>query len=132
MSYVGMPASMHLDLFGRTVEWAFGSMPYLVGSATYKKLNWRDVDVRLILSDEDFEKLDVGKPGEDASNERWMSLCMAYSALGKQMTGLPIDFQIQQQTWANKRYPKTARRGQRVPLGMFPISKELRKGSGDG
>lgn len=124
MSYVGMPASMHLDQFGRLVLWAFGRMPYLVGSATYKKVNWRDVDVRLILDDEDFEKLDIGKPGEDASNAKWMSLCMAYSALGEKITGLPIDFQIQQATWANKRYPKTERRGQRVPLGMFPVNKE--------
>lgn len=123
-SYVGMPASMHLDMFGRVVKWAFGTMPFLVGSATYKKLNWRDVDVRLILDDETFEKLDIGKPGDDASNAKWMSLCMAYSALGKEMTGLPIDFQIQQRTWANKKYDRTKRRGQRIPLGMFPVDRK--------
>lgn len=122
-NYVGMPASMHLDLFGRVVTWAFHEIPYLVGSATTEKVGWRDVDVRLILPDEAFEELDVGKPGDNASNERWTSLCMAYSALGQKMTGLPIDFQIQQRTYANTRYGRDARVGERIPLGIFPLAR---------
>lgn len=116
-NFVGMPEAMHLDNFGRIVEWAFGERAYLVGSATTKKEGWRDVDVRVILSDEDYAALDIGEPGYDSANQKWTSLCMAYSALGKQMTGLRIDFQIQQQTNANLKY----KGGERIPLGMLPI-----------
>jgi hypothetical protein len=117
-----MPAAMHLDLFGKMVRAAFGSMPYQVGSSTTKKDGWRDVDIRLILSDEDYAKLDIGEPGDNSSNPRWMALCMAFSALGKQMTGLPIDFQIQQRTRANAFYGKQKEDGtERIPCGMLPL-----------
>src|SRR5690242_3959976 len=93
----GMPASLWLDEFGSQIYGAFGHFPYLVGSAVYGK-TWRDVDVRLILTDEEYERWELGDPRDPHRNERWVSLVMAYSALGKIMTGLPIDFQIQQRT----------------------------------
>jgi len=121
---VGMPADLYLHEFGSQVWSAFGTPPYLVGSALTKK-TWRDVDVRLILSDEEYIKLELGDPRYPAENGKWVSLCMAYSALGKALTGLPIDFQIQQQSLANKTYP-----GGRSALGFlplrFPINKTLK------
>jgi hypothetical protein len=72
-----------------------------VGSALEGK-HYRDVDVRLILDDEIYEQMGFGDPNKQFENGKWVSLCMAYSALGERMTGLPIDFQIQQQSWANK------------------------------
>lgn len=116
-NYVGMPEAMHLSNFGRVVEWAFGEHAYLVGSATAKKEGWRDVDIRIILSDEDYAAWDIGEPRDMSSNPKWMSLCMAYSALGAKMTGLRIDFQIQQRTTANLKYKD----GERIPIGMFPF-----------
>lgn len=121
-NYVGMPVSMHLDIFGKMVRAYFGGMPYLVGSATTKKTGWRDVDIRLILDDEAFKKLDIGEPGDNAANLRWAAICMAFSALGKEMTGLPIDFQIQQRTRANAVYGHDKDRGtERIPVGMLPL-----------
>lgn len=101
---VGMPASLLLHEFGSQVWHAFGKPPYLVGSALFGK-DWRDVDVRLILDDDEYENMDLGKANLPHQNGKWVALCLAFSALGKQMTGLPIDFQIQQQTRANKEYP---------------------------
>ncbi len=102
---VGMPAALMLDEFASQLIHAFNpclGMPYLVGSALKGK-QWRDVDVRLILTDEEYAAL---LPGCDPLQEhrcgKWVALCLAFSALGKQMTGLPIDFQIQQMTYANK------------------------------
>jgi hypothetical protein len=74
---------------------------------------WRDVDVRLILSDEEYEQLGLGDPEHSHNNAKWTALVLAFSALGRHMTGLPIDFQIQQQTRANKLYP-----GGRSALGV--------------
>jgi hypothetical protein len=100
---VGMPATLLLDEFGYLVWAAFGAYPYHVGSSVLKK-QWRDVDVRLILDDEEYEALGLGDPKHAHHNAKWASLTLAFSALGKEMTGLPIDFQIQQQTDANATY----------------------------
>lgn len=105
---VGMPASLYLHEFGSQVWAAFGTPPYLVGSVL-RTTKWRDVDVRLILDDEEYQAMGLGDPNYQQHNGKWVSLCMAYSALGHKMTGLPIDFQIQQQTWANKGFPKQPR-----------------------
>lgn len=121
--YVGMPAALWLDEFGSQVWAAFGDLPYLVGSALEKK-HWRDIDVRLILPDEGYKRLGLGDPTYSHHNEKWVSLVLAYSALGKAMTGLPVDFQIQQQTDANKEYggrPRSA-------LGTVPLRMKRIKG----
>lgn len=102
---VGMPADLLLEEFGYQVWCAFGETPYHVGSSVLKKV-WRDVDVRLLLPDEEYERQGFGDPAHPHSNAKWVSLVMAYAALGKAMTGLPIDFQIQQQSYANEHYPQ--------------------------
>lgn len=105
---VGMPNWLYLNLFGKVVFDAFGDWPFLVGSAATGK-QWRDVDVRLILDDERYVEL-VGKVGRpEAMNKRWCAFNMAFSELGRHMTGLPIDFQIQRQTDANALYPNQVR-----------------------
>ena len=101
---VGMPAHLLLHEFGSQVWAAFGEPPFHVGSSLTQKSGWRDVDVRLILDDTEYDALGLGKPNLPHQNGKWVALCLAFSALGKQMTGLPIDFQIQQQTRANEEY----------------------------
>jgi hypothetical protein len=103
---VGMPTTLLLDEFGYLVWAAFGDCPYHVGSSVLKK-EWRDVDVRLILSDEEYEQMELGDPKRPQENEKWVALALAFSALGKAMTGLPIDFQIQQQSDANATFSQT-------------------------
>lgn len=101
---VGMPATLKLNQFGRVVREAFGATAYHVGSSM-RSDEWRDVDVRVILEDEEFERQigDLTRPM--CMNQRWNALCLAFSALGREMTGLPIDFQIQQMSKANEEYP---------------------------
>ena len=109
----GMPGFLYLEIFGSVVWDVFGTPPYLVGSAANSK-QWRDVDVRLILDDADYDDLISPSPGcPEHSNGKWAGLCMAFSALGKEMTGLPVDFQIQRCTQANERFP-----GVRKALGL--------------
>lgn len=109
---VGMPAALHLDAFGREINDAFGHLPYLVGTAAIGK-TWRDVDVRLILPDDEFDALFPTHTRPAHQDGRWGLLCAAISELARQRTGLPIDFQIQRQTYANDRYP-----GVRHALGL--------------
>lgn len=115
---VGMPESLLLQQFGDQVWAAFGHPPYHVGSSFEKKDGWRDVDVRLILPDEEYDAMfpqhsEGNRP--DIMDAKWVAMCLAFSALGKQITGLPIDFQIQRQTQANDLYT-----GPRAALGFVP------------
>ncbi len=108
---VGMPALLLLHEFGRMVRLAFGRYPELVGSALTERTP-RDIDVRLVLPMREYLALigpadEGGKPGT-----RWAVFAVAFSLLGKQMTGLNIDFQVQTsaigQVYADE---------QRLPIG---------------
>ncbi|MFE1451969.1 hypothetical protein [Streptomyces olivaceoviridis] len=109
---VGMPAALHLEAFGREIDAAFGHLPYLVGSAAIGK-QWRDVDVRLILPDDEFDALFPTGARPSHQDGRWALLCAAISELARVRTGLPVDFQIQRMSFANDRYP-----GVRLALGI--------------
>jgi hypothetical protein len=111
---VGMPAVLHLNAFGREIDEAFGYIPYLVGSAARGK-RWRDVDVRLMLPDEEFDALFPNHTAATHADGKWSLLCAAISELGRIRTGLPIDFQIQRTTEANELYGG----GIRQALGLY-------------
>lgn len=98
-----MPAGIWLHKFGVIIADYFGHTPYQVGSSLHTK-HWRDVDVRLILPDDEFEAM-FGKVKSAEVNAKLAAITLAFAALGKEMTGLPIDFQIQQQSHANEKYP---------------------------
>lgn len=115
---VGMPAILLLQEFGSQVWAAFGTPPYHVGSSLMSK-QWRDVDVRLILVDEEYAAQGYGDPRYPQENGKWVAMCLAFSALGTQMTGLPIDFQIQEQSHANAEHT-----GPRSALGMIALRIE--------
>lgn len=88
------------------IRLAYGT-PYLVGSAGIGgHKDWRDVDVRLILSDGPFDLL-------CPTVARWELLSIAIGDYLRRRTGLPIDFQIQRQTEANAKHSKP-----RNPLGV--------------
>lgn len=80
--------------------------PYLVGSALLRS-DYRDVDVRVMLSDESFELL--------AGVVDLADLNLSVSLWGQQVTGLPVDFQVQCTSAANAQW-----QGRRHPLGLRP------------
>lgn len=95
---------------------AFGRFNcYLVGSAMVRK-DWRDVDVRMILPDDEFAKLfpaALADANQFQFDPRWLLLTVAISERLSKLTGLPIDFQFQPMTIANKRHT-----GPRHALGL--------------
>lgn len=109
-----MPALLHLNAFGRELHEAFGEYAYLVGSAAVGKI-WRDVDVRLMLPDGEFDALFPDHVNPGRCDGKWSLLCAALSELGKLRTGLPIDFQIQRTTEANDLYGGEVRQA----LGLY-------------
>ena len=106
-NYVGAPAIFALELACRDICAAFnGYACYVVGSALQRS-DWRDVDVRFIMSDADFAVLfpDAGQHWEH--DTRWLLLTISISERMSKLTGLPIDFQFQPQTHANDRHKGT-------------------------
>jgi len=102
-SGVGQPQGMLLNEFGERLHAAFGDMAYHVGSSLSGN-TWRDVDVRLLLDDDVWEKMELGDPKDPHQNRKWRALCIVFSEYGRHTTGLPIDFQLQQRTYANVTY----------------------------
>ena len=112
-NFVGMPAAIRLDAFAARVSDAFGgNVPYQVGSSLAGR-DWRDVDVRLILDDDEFAAMFPDYARISQLDPKWALLCDALSEIGRQMTGLPIDFQIQSMTDANGKHD-----GPRNALGL--------------
>jgi hypothetical protein len=88
---------------------AFGTHPYLVGSASQRP-DFRDVDVRLILADDEFDALFAERKG------LWALLSRLGSTYLRARTGLPVDFQVQRQSDANEKFGNLAATP-RNPLG---------------
>lgn len=105
--YIGAPEFFRLNQACRVVSEAFdfGYGVFLVGSSITRP-NYRDVDLRCIISDEDFTRLFPGmNEGQGwLHNPFWSLLCSSISLYIAHATGLPIDFQIQSMTEANTKY----------------------------
>lgn len=114
-SYVGAPAIFLLERECRLLNEAFGDGHpgcYLVGSSLVKP-DWRDVDIRFIMPDDEFEKLFPDAERHWEFDQRWLIMTASISLHLSKVTGLPIDFQFQKQSHANARYD-----GLRHPMGM--------------
>jgi hypothetical protein len=103
-SWLSPPEMFRLDLACKPIREAFDHSPYLVGSVMERR-DFRDVDVRLVLPDDEYETL--------ACAVMLPFLNLAVSAYLRDATGLPVDFQIQQRTAANEQHS-----GLRNPLGL--------------
>lgn len=145
-SYVGVPEIFELNAACQLINKAFDDFGcYHVGSSLDRR-DYRDVDVRYIMSDEKFsalfgeempilmcpkDKAHTFEPnrsfchcGERLKikqhfwrfeiNPLWSLMSITISNWLRLRTGLPIDFQIQPQTYANEKFD-----GRRNPLGLF-------------
>lgn len=120
-NYIGAPEAFHLNNLCTMLNEAFGFNNYLVGSSLTKR-DYRDVDIRCIMDDEEFDTLfpdskrnpDAGSWVHDA---KWSLICASISEWLSKRSGLPIDFQIQRRTQANEQYPSPEHL--RNAMGLF-------------
>lgn len=117
-SFLSPPDFHRLEWACRPILDAFGTPPYLVGSALTRP-DFRDIDLRLILDDDVVERM-FGAAGDWGTAKPPMHglrllLDIALSDLIAKGAGLPwpIDFQIQSMTEAN-----VPEHGARNPMGM--------------
>lgn len=110
--HLDAPDLDRLDLASILVCEALDTPPYLVGSCLDRP-DFRDVDIRVILADEHYERL-FERPAKDPLRHL---LQVAITEHYVRATGLRIDFQIQKRSTANAQHPGSARRH---PLGIYP------------
>lgn len=118
-NYLPAPHYFMLNMACRALTEAFGYNVYLVGSSIERR-DYRDVDVRCILEDGEYERLFPGLSGNPTLNALWSVMCSSISLYLSQQSGLPVDFQIQKQSEANA----IDRRTPRHPLGIFLEAKQ--------
>lgn len=103
--YITRPELWALDEACKPLRATFPDFgPYLVGSVM-ERPTFHDLDVRLILSDEQYDRL---------TDDEWGLLGFVTSRHLATVTGLPIDFQFQRHTEANAAYGHKFR----TPLGL--------------
>lgn len=123
VSYVGAPVIFILDQACRQLNEAYAycdiAQVYQVGSSL-QRADWRDVDLRMMMSDADFEREFPDAHGNGAweMDAKWTLLTAAISVHLSKLTGLPIDFQFQPMTFANEHH-----RGRRQPMGLHLCPK---------
>jgi hypothetical protein len=115
-NFIGAPEFYELNEACRSIADVFGHHVYLVGSSI-KKRDYRDVDVRCMLPDADFDSF-FGSCQNPSHNPLLSLLTISISAWLKARTGLPIDFQFQRASEANKEYVR-ADGHDRQALGLF-------------
>lgn len=121
--YIGAPAVFILDAACRQINAAYDycehAQIYQVGSSL-ERADWRDVDLRMMMSDADFEREfpDAQNNGAWEMDPKWSLLTAAISGHLTKITGLPIDFQFQPMTFANERH-----KGRRNPMGLRIVSR---------
>lgn len=103
-TYLSTLAVARLEHACLVVEMGLGHPAYLVGSATQHP-DFRDVDLRVILPDDEFDHLFAqSKDKNTFPGGLWGLVCLSIGQYLCDMTGLPIDFQIQRMTEANEKY----------------------------
>ena len=125
---IGPHQDLLLQQYGQLIEAAWGELGYLVGSSQRGEREWRDVDVRVMLSNEEYERR-LGPVWQDGMRHRdlaWRAHMLAWSVLGERITGLPIDFQVERLSEANAKHPDEPRN----PIGvMYRVAlQEMRDG----
>ncbi|HZF19524.1 MAG TPA: hypothetical protein VE008_07435 [Burkholderiales bacterium] len=118
VSWIGVPEMFELNAACQLIRRAFDAGVYLVGSSLHKR-DYRDVDVRCIVTDAKFAGL-FGELREPYQHDAyWSLLSITISHWLRLRTGLPVDFQIQPMTEANAKYPNE----QRNALGLYLASR---------
>lgn len=102
------PDAFLLDEWCATLYEAFGEFPYVCGSVIGDG-PYRDVDLRLPIAEE-----------WPVSARRFRAINTAISLWGRQVTGLPIDFQFQSMA----EFHEYDGKGLRWPMGVDAIARE--------
>jgi len=123
-NFIGVPQFFNLNHACLIVNEAFGiANTFLVGSSLLKR-DYRDVDIRTILDDEEFKRLFPN--GGTERDAFWSLTCASISMWLSQHSGLPVDYQIQSMTEANEKF-----KGERCAVGLFLTTTRPIEGRAD-
>lgn len=123
--YVGPPAIFKLEQCCWQLNQAWSHLDsfgcFLVGSCL-ERPDFRDVDVRMILKDDVFQREFPDVYSIDSAvwehDPKWLIMTVSIAGWLREQTGLPIDFQFQPQSFANKWH-----NNERHSIGMRYVSR---------
>lgn len=107
--YLGVTSFIELGFATAIVKGVFHDSYgiYLVGSALTRK-DWRDVDVRHIISDDEFKQR-FGEFEQPYDRNHFLrAFNLGVSEWMRRHSHLPVDYQVQPITKANELYPSPA------------------------
>lgn len=120
-SWLGVPEQFELNAACVLVSKGLGDGcvgVYQVGSSLERR-DYRDVDVRAIMIDEEFDKMFPGIGSNHQLDARWALQSIAISTWLRHRTGLPVDFQIQRMPECNEEFKGRPRNA----LGMWVMRR---------
>ena len=118
--YLSVEELWRLSNACRPIEDAFGGHNVWIVGSCLDRANYRDVDLRVILPDDEYTKMfHATKYGVDGMStglfdQFLMLIQTSISAMLRETTRLPIDFQVQSQTESNQY------NGKRNPVCLRP------------
>lgn len=122
--HVGAPAIFKLEQCCAVLNKAYRPHDsfgcYLVGSAL-ERPDWRDVDIRMIMTDDGFRREFPDVPDISYAcwehDPKWVLITVSIAEWMRAQTGLPVDFQMHPRTFANARHS-----GPRSAMGLSYVS----------
>src|SRR5690242_8007878 len=93
-NYLGPAQHLRLDVACAPIRDAFDNAPMLVGSVL-ERPDFRDVDVRLMVDDDEYERMFGDVANDPRAAMRALLINSALSDWLAHTTGLPVDFQFQ-------------------------------------
>lgn len=121
---IGPAESTLLRHFGQLIHDAWGESGYLVGSSQITGPGFRDVDIRVMVTDAEFARMFPATPwqtGRRHNDPCWRAQMLAWTMLGRQLTGLPIDFQVERLSESDALWPTEPRN----PLGLWTYGSKV-------
>jgi hypothetical protein len=106
VSYLTVSQTYDLNMACKALD-PFGYGTFHVGSSLTRP-DYRDVDLRCMLSDEEWGRMFAGEDWRDGKRLKFLNV--AISEWLQARTGLPIDFQFQRATDANEEFPSSTHR----------------------
>lgn len=98
-SYLTVQQSFNLNVVCKPIAAMFGYGVYQVGSSLIRA-DYRDVDLRCILANEEFDRMFAGEFG--GKQVKFLNVTISEWIAAR--TGLPIDFQFQREQQANAEF----------------------------
>lgn len=96
-THLGIAQTAKLVGFARMIAPAFPTSEVVVFGSVLHHKGWRDIDIAIVVTDEEYARLSTTTVDQLGG---WFDItAAAYSALAREMTGLPVEVRVMGDSW---------------------------------